>query len=277
MKCYINNTAKELFKLVVITFFSLITVGCKATSSSSKISGLSPPMQENDTIMVVLQNLVQTVKEKTVDTKVFEPDIPIVPGDVLEVKFFYTPELNELQTVRPDGKISLQLLGEVDVWGKIPSEVKSDLLRLYTPYLKNPEVTVLVRLMYNRRIFVGGEVMRPGLLDMPAKMTVLEAIMLAGGFNLNKAETENVLVIRRAEGQQYSYSVDLKPALRGYKTVPFFLEPEDIVYVPETRITEVDRWVDQHLTSIIPSTGFLFLTPVGNSTVGIDTSSRRSR
>jgi protein involved in polysaccharide export with SLBB domain len=216
MKCIMEDNIRKLIKLAMILLCPLIAIGCSDSGTTRSISA-----QNNDAIITALKNLDKTVKEKNNGEKVFDSNIPIVPGDILEFKFFYTPELNEIQTVRPDGKISLQLIGEVDVWGKSPSEIRNALLSRYTPYLKNPEVTVIMRLMYNRRVYVGGEVMRPGLLEMPAKMTILEAIMLAGGFNISKAEPENVLVIRRAEGRQYSYSVNLKPVLKGQSTIPF--------------------------------------------------------
>jgi len=143
------------------------------------------------------------------------------------------------------------------------------LLKLYASHLKDPEVAVIVRSFQNRRVFVGGQVIAPGIVQMPGKIHVLEAIMQTGGFDLQEAEVRNVVVIRHRDGQRYGYSVNLKPALKGDETEPFFLEPQDIVYVPRTEIAKVNQWVDQHINKIIPDTGFIFTRTVGKTTIGM--------
>jgi protein involved in polysaccharide export with SLBB domain len=145
------------------------------------------------------------------------------------------------------------------------------LLKLYASHLKNPEVAVIVRSFQNRRVFVGGQVMAPGIVQMPGKIHVLEAIMQAGGFDLREAEVRNVVVIRHKDGQRYGYSVNLKPALAGDETEPFFLEPQDIVYVTRTRIAKVNQWVDQNINKIIPETGLIITRTVGRTTIGMGT------
>jgi len=203
------------------------------------------------------------------------PRVALVPGDVVEVKFFYTPQLSEAQMVRPDGKIALQLVGEVEVHGMTPAELRNQLLKLYAPHLqRDPQITVIVRSFFDRRVFVGGQVMTPSIVEMPGKLTALEAIMQAGGFDMREAEVRNVVVIRHRKDQRYGYSLNLRPALTGDETQPFFLEPQDIVYVPRTEIAKVGQWVDQHINKLIPRTGFTYSRSVGKSTIGIDTSSR---
>lgn len=197
--------------------------------------------------------------------------VTLQPGDVVQVKFFYTPELDVTQMVRPDGRIALQLVGEVSVQGRTPGELQQGLLRLYESHLKNPEIAVVVQSFHNQRVFVGGAVLTPGVIQIPAKTTVLEAIMQAGGFNMEEAEIRNVVVIRHKDGQRYAYKLDLKDAIKGEDTEPFFLEPQDIVYVPRTKIVEVDQWVDQHINKLIPDTRFVFTRSVGRSTIGVGT------
>jgi polysaccharide export outer membrane protein len=191
------------------------------------------------------------------------------PGDVVEVKFFYTPELDVTQMVRPDGKIALQLIGEVDVQGKSPPQVRDDLLRLYEPHLKAPEITVVVRSFFNQRVFVGGAVLRPGIIQIPARTTVLEAIMQAGGFDMREAHVRNVILIRHMNGERYTYKLDLKDAIDGKETEPFFLQPQDIVYVPRTKIVKINQWVDQYINKVIPDTGLFFRRTLGNSQYGM--------
>ena len=243
MKRYRDCMMKNLWTLIVgVLLGSILLLGCQ--------SELSYP----------------TASETNV---VSPPRVALAPGDTVEIKFYYTPELNETQTVRPDGKIALQLIGEVEVQGRNPAELRDKLLKLYASHLKDPEVAVTIRSFQNRRVFVGGQVMAPSIIEMPGKIHVLEAIMQAGGFDMREAEVRNIVVIRHRDGQRYGYSVNLKPALKGDETEPFFLEPQDIVYVPRTEIAKVNQWVDQHINKIIPDTGFIFTRKVGKTTIGM--------
>ena len=195
--------------------------------------------------------------------------VALGPGDTIELKFFYTPELNETQRVRPDGKIALQLVGEIRVEGKNPAELRSTLMELYKPHLKDPEIAVVVRSLERHEVHVGGKVITPGTIEMPRKMTVLEAIMQAGGFDLQEAELANVVVIRHRNGQRHGYSVNVKAALEGQPIEPFYLEPQDIIYVPQTEIAKLNQWIDQHINKVIPDTGLFFRKTHGNTTVGM--------
>jgi polysaccharide export outer membrane protein len=196
--------------------------------------------------------------------------VTLAAGDVVDVRFFYTPELNITQTVRPDGKISLQLIGEVQAQGKSPEELRAELLQLYQSHLKEPDVAVIVQSFYSRRVFVGGQVLKPGTLPMPGQLTALEAIMEAGGFMLPQAEVGSVVILRQRDDVRCGYCINLKPALKGGQVNPFYLEPQDVVYVPQTPITQIGQWIDQHINNIIPKTGFVVLTTSGNTTVGYD-------
>jgi protein involved in polysaccharide export with SLBB domain len=195
------------------------------------------------------------------------PKVILGPGDEIEVKFYNTPELDELQKVRPDGMITLQLVGDVKVEGKEPAEVSQLLKELFSARLQKPEVAVIVRSLVNRRVFVGGEVLTPGMLEMPARVTALEAIMQAGGFNMETAEYESVVVIRHKNGKRYGCLLDFGEALDGEMYEPFFLEPSDIVYVPQTTIVKFTQWIDLHINRIIPL-GFTLTQDRGNTTIG---------
>jgi polysaccharide export outer membrane protein len=133
------------------------------------------------------------------------------------------------------------------------------------------EVAVIVRSFQNRRVFVGGQVMSPGVVEIPGKLTVLEAVMQAGGFDMREAEIRNIIVIRHKKDKRYGYSLNLKPMMTGGEIQPFFLEPQDIVYVPRTEIAKAGQWVDQHINRLIPQTGFFFTRVSGNTTIGYRT------
>ena len=197
--------------------------------------------------------------------------VGLQPGDEIELKFFYTPQLDLTQRVRPDGKIQLQLVGEVEVAGKTPGELREELLGLYGIHLKDPELAVIVRSTHKQRIYVGGSVKTPGIIEMPAQLTLLEAVIEAGGFDPEVAELENVVIIRHKDGKRNGYSIDLTSMLEGNQEIqPFYLQPQDIIYVPRTRIVKLNQWIEQYINRSIPNTaGFFYTTPVGDGTIGI--------
>ena len=199
-----------------------------------------------------------------------EPKLILGAGDILDFKFFYNPELNDSQTVRFDGKVTLQLIGEVMAQGKAPLELQEEISKLYASQLRRPEATVIVRSLANRRIYVGGFVRKPGLIEMKTRMTALEAIMEAGGFDMWRAEVKNVVIIRHKNNQRYGCALDFSGELNGEAVQPFYLEPMDIVYVPRTIISTVNLWIDQHINQIVPKVGFTYLAPLGSgATIGI--------
>ena len=180
------------------------------------------------------------------------PPETLASGDEVEVKFFYTPKLDEKQMVRPDGTITLQLLGKVRAQGKTPEELRNDLLRLYAPELKRPKIEVLVRNKSDRKVSVSGEVKTPGNVELKGDLTVLEAIEQAGGFLRPGADTRNVLVVRQKNGKQSGCVLNLQKAMEGQEEPLFFLQPRDVVYVPPTSITKVNDWVEQYINRMIP-------------------------
>jgi polysaccharide export outer membrane protein len=194
------------------------------------------------------------------------------PGDIIEVKFTYAPQFSEALTVRPDGKIQLQLVGDVVADGKTPDALREELMGLCKPYLQHPELAVITRKLYQARVYVGGEVKAPGQIDMPGRMTPLEAIMAAGGFDMRTANVKNVIIIRHKNGQRYGCVLDCRNALEGKEEKPLFtLEPYDIVYVPRTAIIQVDQWIDQYINKVVPETGFMYQYNAAHHTIGIIT------
>jgi len=195
-------------------------------------------------------------------------------GDKIEIKFYSAPELNDSQQIRPDGKITLQLVGDVQAAGRTPGELSADLKEAFTSQLKYPQVTVIVREMYQRKVYVAGEVERPGLVELPGDISVLDAVMICGGFNMSKAELSSVIVMRHDNaGNRVGYKVDLRDAIAGGTTSNFILQPQDIVFVPRTPIVNVNNFLEQYVTGLVPKTGFTYSTGIGNDgRIGLDTS-----
>ena len=197
------------------------------------------------------------------------PKVTLGTGDVIDIKFYYTPELNDSHTVRPDGKIMLPLVGEVIVSGKTPDELRDELVKLYSPELRRPEIVIILRSLYERRVYVGGQVNAPGFILMPGPLTVLEAIMQAGGFNLQTAKVNDVVVIRQENGKYKGISLDFKKALKGKEVQTYFLEPRDIVYVSRTKIANINQWVDQYINKLMPQFGGTYTRTLTEGSIGI--------
>jgi protein involved in polysaccharide export with SLBB domain len=116
--------------------------------------------------------------------------------------------------------------------GMTPDALQKDLAQRYSSQLVSKEVTVTIA-SATFPVFVTGSVLKPGRYTSDHPITVLEAVMEAGGFDATKANTEAVVVIRQESGGTKNYTVNLKAILEGKSNTSFYLNPSDIVYVPE--------------------------------------------
>lgn len=184
----------------------------------------------------------------------------IEAGDSLDIKFRVTNELNDLVTVRPDGMISMQIIGDVQAAGLTPEQLRHNLVAAHSKTLKDPDVAVIVRTFSGNSIFVGGEVVSPGRVPLTGRVTTLRAIILAGGFK-DTADKRRVIV-RHEDGTCCTY--DLKSVIEC--TAPgqdIQLRPYDVVYVPKSCIAKVNLFVEQYIDKVLPfsrSYG-VFVTP----------------
>ena len=184
------------------------------------------------------------------------------PGDTIEARFFFNPELNDTVQIRPDGRISMQLVGEVAVGGKTIAEAVQTIQDAFSHELKTPRVMLQVRSFVGQKVFVTGEVNRPGVVTLPGQMSVMAAIADAGGVRLTGNRKKVVLVRKGPDGLPVMTPLTL---LANGKLAPdayMQLRPYDILLVPETRIAHMDRWVEQYIKGLNPVTlaaGFNYL------------------
>jgi len=154
-------------------------------------------------------------------------------GDSIKIAFPGAPNLDTTQQVRRDGKITLSLGGEIIAAGKTPADIEKEILTLHGNELAVKQVVVTVT-SSAYPVYVSGAVLRPGKILADRPMTVLEAIMEAGGFDMAKANLKKVTVLREFEGQTVSYQVDMRKVLQGDPgTKPFYLKPNDKIHVPQ--------------------------------------------
>jgi protein involved in polysaccharide export with SLBB domain len=177
----------------------------------------------------------------------------IHPGDELEIRFFHTPDQNVILPVRPDGFISLPMAYEVRAAGRTAEELRQDLVQRYGRELQSPEIAVIVRTFSGFQVHVGGEVDKPGVLEISGTRTVLQAIFEAGGFLPSASPADTVVIRLEPDGGIQIVPVDLERLLEGKSARGNLnLRPFDVVFVPRSPIGNVNKWVDEYIRKNLP-------------------------
>ncbi len=159
--------------------------------------------------------------------------VGVQPGDMVRIVFPGAPTMNSGVQVQSDGTISLPLGGSLVVRGKLPTDIEKDILKTYGDQLVVKEVSVSLE-SAGFPVFVSGAVLRQGRVQCRQSMTVLEAVVEAGGFAEGRADLKNVKVVRQQPDKTTrTFILNLQKSLRGEAAEPFFLRPSDVVYVPE--------------------------------------------
>jgi protein involved in polysaccharide export with SLBB domain len=183
-----------------------------------------------------------------------DPQYRFFPGDSLEVTVHSAPELSRTALIGPDGRVSLPLLANIMVADKTDVEIARVVADAYARNtLVSPIVEVRRAELGPQNIIVGGEVNTPGLIAMSSPIGALEAVMLAGGFQ-NTAARGKVVVLRREPGGRLMMrTVNLHDALRGHSGADSVqIRRHDVVFVPRSTIAEIDVFIEQYVTGIIP-------------------------
>jgi polysaccharide export outer membrane protein len=205
--CVKNTTAMEpLLRLgsvlVVITVLSALTLAARA-----------------DDIPATTMTKIQGASEYRLG-----------PEDVIEVFVWKEPDLSTTVVVRPDGRISLPLANELEAGGKTVAELQTEITRQLRRYLSEPIVNVMVKQINSVKISVLGEVRKPDVYRIKNRVTVLDAIAMAGGFT-DLARPNRVVILRNTDAGQQRIKIDIKQLVAGDRAKPVYLEPLDTVYV----------------------------------------------
>lgn len=156
----------------------------------------------------------------------------IGPEDVLQIDVWKQPNLSLSVPVRPDGKISLPLLGDIQAAGVTPVELGNSIQKMLRKYVSNPQVTVIVTAINSQRVYVLGEVNHPGPVTLYPNMSPLQALSAAGGFT-QFAKRNRVYVLRRDGKKEERYKFNYKAAVRGDSAgQAIVLRPGDTIIVP---------------------------------------------
>lgn len=153
-------------------------------------------------------------------------------GDVIRITFENVTNLNTTQTIPLDGFITLPLIQQIKAAGMTLVDLEATLTVQYRPHIKTSEIRV-TRVSSSASYSIGGAVLRPGKYPLDRPLTVLEAVMEAGGVDQTRAKLSEVVVLRIENNQRVKYPINLKRALRGIELDLFYLRPFDVIYVPQ--------------------------------------------
>lgn len=203
----------------LVAFVALVVSPAKAqeTSSAKQPAQSAVPAIASDT----------TKKSATAD-----PNYVIGPQDILDISVWKEPDVSRVVPVRPDGKISLPLLNDVQAAGLTPGQLAAQVTVNLKKYVTNPQVTVIVTTINSQRVYILGEVTRPGAFPLLPGMSVLQALSSAGGFT-QFAKVKSIFVRRLEEGKEIKYPFNYKDVISGKKPEQdILLKAGDTIVVP---------------------------------------------
>ena len=216
---------------LAIVFAALTSAGC-----SSNETTVMAPSVESEPVYSVQQG-----------------EYRMAPGDELAVAFKFHRDLDSTAKVRREGEITIAGLGEFYAAGMTSGELEESIYRRASLTYRNPEVSVVLTKREAYRAYVGGEVRRPGFVAVRPGLTSMRAIFDRGGF-LDTAKIDNVLHVRWNDAGKYEARVvNLQASLEtGDVRNDVTLAPNDVVFVPKTRIANANLWVSQYILKLIP-------------------------
>lgn len=158
------------------------------------------------------------------------------PGDLIDIQVFQEASMQRLLRISSNGSITFPLIGTVRLGGLSVEQAEAKLVKKLTNYLKNPQISILVKEYGNKTVYVLGQVQKPAAIQIPPEkpLTVLEAITSVGGFT-DIANTSKVRILRIQDGKQIALDVDVAQITKqGNKALDIALLPGDVIFVPQS-------------------------------------------
>lgn len=162
--------------------------------------------------------------------EIANPDYRLGAGDKLRIEVYKDPQLSQSLQIRPDGKITMPLIGDIASVGLTPLELRDRIAASLKDYITNPVVTVIVVEAVASNVYVMGEVSKPGPLPLAGPMTVLQALAMAGGFK-DFANKRDIRILRRSPSGVETIRFNYREAVKG-NAAPVYLRSGDTVIVP---------------------------------------------
>lgn len=210
-------------------FFILLS--CASTQDTGLNVNMSTENNETDEI----ENINNQVFDNLSDVQKSGNYI-LQSGDLVEIKVFMEPNMDRVLRISSNGTVTYPLIGNVRIGGFCVSDAEEQLAEKLKYYIKNPQVSMLIKEYSNKMVYVLGQVKKPSELSIPPEktMTVLEAITSVGGFT-DIANTSKIKVLRMENGKQKSIDVDVNAITKqGKKSLDVELMPGDVVFVPQS-------------------------------------------
>lgn len=180
------------------------------------------------------------------------------PGDQIEIHHLVDPNYNAIVTIRPDGSVSLPgLTHDVPAAWETSEQLRAALQPRYRAEagIRAPVLTVLLRASASQQVYVGGEVMRPGMLDLPGGPRRIMQVLMSAGWLLPTARRHEVIVLRTGvDGTPIVFPVDLGRIESGVDLAQnVLIRPQDSILVPRSDVASFDRWMDQYVRQALPT------------------------
>ena len=205
--------------------FLVFTMGCAAASSTGASTAVPQALADAQGTPAVPEAAVREAAAYILQK-----------GDEIEIKAYNIPELNQLVRIRPDGKISLMLLNDVQAAGFTAERLGGALSGDFSKYYRNPRISVVVRSFSSMSVYVGGEVLRPGLVPLRGDVTALQAVLEAGGLKETSRASTVTLLRLNETGMPQAYTLNVN-AILSNQAPDVRLRASDVLYVPKSNIS----------------------------------------
>ncbi|MDZ7361911.1 MAG: polysaccharide export protein [candidate division KSB1 bacterium] len=240
------DTRRTSLAVGIFLVLGMMSFGCVGTHSSRSEF-------ENVPVAAVAKTDTVIIAPAIAPKVAAPPEYRIGTLDELEIRVRYHERLNVIVKVRPDGRITLEDLGDFFVLGMTPAELDNAITAAYAGIIHEPEVTVFVRSFAGLSAYVLGEVRNPGIVELRPKMTVLQALAAANG-PIRGAKMSSVMMLRRdAAGQLKAMRLDLNSAaVKNAAHEDVYIQPEDIIFVPKTFFASANHFLTQVYDGLLP-------------------------
>jgi polysaccharide export outer membrane protein len=160
------------------------------------------------------------------------PGYVIGPEDVLSIQFWRDKDMSTEVAVRPDGRITLPLINDIQAAGLTPDQLRDQITAAASKYVEDPNVSIVVKTINSRKVYITGQVGKPGAYPLMGPTTVVQLLAMAGGTH-EFADSKNIIVMRTENGRQVAYRFNYKQVLKGVNLKQNIeLKPGDTVVVP---------------------------------------------
>ncbi|MDO8432696.1 MAG: polysaccharide biosynthesis/export family protein [Candidatus Binatus sp.] len=246
-----SQKASAAIRNALLATFVLLAAGCAATDMKGDVSIAASEPAETGCVMSA--NYKSPSDERQ--------NYRIQAGDDLAITFYRNPEFDTEVIVRPDGKISMRVVGDPEARGLSPTELSARLNKAYSSELLEPGVSVVVKNSPSRVVFVQGQVDHPAAVPLQPDMTALGAIAQAGGFSDGANPNDVVLIRRDFCGQPHGVRLQIGKVLSQKKDhdneEDAQLLPGDLLVVPRSKIASIDLFMKQYVKDLLPVQPFM--------------------